>query len=383
MVKVFGATSFLVTITNCKVKTLTEEAVVNRLKAFLPPYKSLVIACEIAGKGHLHYHIFWDGKKKWQFQKPTWANIREFLGAANDDYKTWGKKMGISKKEWLVEKWRYCNNLVNSAFTEAKGDKKGQVWVYNDGNEYETQQEEEIHDLKPDAEILKGFCDGTSLTQQYSLADWTRKAYIAKNWDILTKMITNHKRILREIANAKPKFSKENFYPNKLAEEHDFTTKALVLRGPPNGGKTQYAKTFFKKPLLVRHPDKLKSFDENVHDGIIFDDQSYGHWPRESVIHLMDVEEEADINVKNSMVTIPAGTPRIFTTNRQMRVVEEDRFGKVEHTKDKSFLPARLDEFDTAIDRRLTVVTCGDLRKLPGRKKMVTLKGFLRMRENP
>ena len=143
---------------------------------------------------------------------------------------------------------------------------------------------------------------------------------------------------MREIANEKPRFTKKDFKPVPEVEKWNPAEKVLVLRGKPNCGKTQFAKTLFEKPLIVRHPDKLKSFDENTHDAIIFDDQAYGHWPRESVIHLFDVEEEADINVKNSMVTIPAGVPRIFTTNREMRVHKEDFNGISQHVKEKSFL---------------------------------------------
>lgn len=364
MVKLWQATSYLITIANVRA-IYKAEVVIKRLKSFLPPYKSISIACERHGKGDYHYHIFIDCKKKFVFAKSYWRPIRDWLKAANDDYKNWSRKTGITKEEWLVEKWRYCNNLVNKSFKDSKGDKKGQVWVWNDGHTYETEQLLEETKLKPDADILRHFCKGVSLTQQYSTADYTRKAYIAKNWDVLTRMITNHKRIMREIANAKPKFTKADFHIIKAAENHDFTKQVLILQGKPNEGKTQYAKTFFKKPLLVRHPDKLKSFDENTHDGIIFDDQSYGHWPRESVIHLFDVEEEADINVKNSMVTIPAGVPRIFTTNRKMRVYEQDQHGIEKHLSDKSFLPGKLDEHDNAIDRRCNVINVPrDLRIL-------------------
>ena len=58
-------------------------------------------------------------------------------------------------------------------------------------------------DLKSDADILKKFCEGMSLTEQFTTADLTRKAYIATNLDDLIKMITNHKRIMREIENEK------------------------------------------------------------------------------------------------------------------------------------------------------------------------------------
>lgn len=364
--KLFKASSHFITITNC-LKKRTQEETISRLTAFLPSYKSLSIACEKHKKKGLHYHIFIDCKKQWSFAKSKWKPIREWFQASNDDYKRWSKKTGITKDEWKTEKWRYCNNLVNNQFVESKGQSKGQVWVYNDGLSYESQQSASKSSLRPDAQILGDFIDGITLTQQYQQADLTRKAYIAKNWDVLLKMVNNHKRILKVITDQTPRFTKENFYPVKEAEEHDFKKFALVLHGPPEMGKTAYAKTLLPKHLRVTHPDKLKQFDDNIHDGIIFDDQAYGHWPRESVIHLMDIEEDADINVKNSMVTIPAGTPRIFITNRDVRHYDEYN----NFVKDKSFIPDKINEEDRAIDRRFKLVHIAkDLRKINNAHKV-------------
>lgn len=90
---------------------------------------------------------------------------------------------------------------------------------------------------------------------------------------------------------------------------------SVILCGPTNIGKTQYAKTLFENPLLIRHIDKLKSFNPLYHGGIIFDDLQFTHWPETAQIHLTDTTDDADINVKHSFVTIPAGTKRVFTCN--------------------------------------------------------------------
>lgn len=98
-------------------------------------------------------------------------------------------------------------------------------------------------------------------------------------------------------------------------EKWNRTKRTLVIWGPSCTGKTQYAKQLFKTPLLVRHMDKLKQFSIFKHDGIIFDDMTFSHIARVHCVHLLDLDEDSDINVKCSMVTIPAGVPRVITSN--------------------------------------------------------------------
>lgn len=94
-------------------------------------------------------------------------------------------------------------------------------------------------------------------------------------------------------------------------------SKSLILWGDSNSGKTSYAKALIgKNYLFIRHIDGLKSFEPGVHEGIIFDDMSFAHWPRESQIHIVDMDDESQINVKHGHVVIPAGTLKIFTCNK-------------------------------------------------------------------
>lgn len=92
-------------------------------------------------------------------------------------------------------------------------------------------------------------------------------------------------------------------------------SRALVLSGRSGVGKTQYAISHFDKPLIVSHIDDLKKLNPS-HDGIIFDDMNFKHWPPNSCIHLVDLELDRSINVKYGTAKIPARMPRIFTTNR-------------------------------------------------------------------
>lgn len=93
------------------------------------------------------------------------------------------------------------------------------------------------------------------------------------------------------------------------------TSKSILLSGPSGTGKTQWALAHFKNPLLCSHIDKLKQLTPD-HDGVVFDDMSFTHWPAESVIHLLDIDVEREIHVRYGTVTIPAYVKKIFTHNK-------------------------------------------------------------------
>lgn len=111
-----------------------------------------------------------------------------------------------------------------------------------------------------------------------------------------------------------PIYSKYSFKDFRCMPFFHPVNKVLVFVGPSNIGKTQFALCHFKRPLIVRHKDDLKMFNEN-HDGILFDDMMFLHWPVQSVIHLVDQEVESSIDVKFGVAIIPPNTPKIFTCN--------------------------------------------------------------------
>lgn len=90
---------------------------------------------------------------------------------------------------------------------------------------------------------------------------------------------------------------------------------AAVVQGGPGIGKTQYALAHFSSPLFVTHMDRLKFFDPNVHDGIVFDDMSFTHMPLQAQKFILDWSNTRDMNVKYGMATIPKNTKKIFTCN--------------------------------------------------------------------
>jgi len=71
----------------------------------------------------------------------------------------------------------------------------------------------------------------------------------------------------------------------------------------------------FERPLICRGIDRLKDFDPELHDGIVFDDVCFLTSAREQLIYLCDWDLDADIKCRYNDACIPAGTRKIFTSN--------------------------------------------------------------------
>lgn len=94
----------------------------------------------------------------------------------------------------------------------------------------------------------------------------------------------------------------------------DWTTSWLIW-GKANSGKTQWALAHFKNPLFVRHMDALLEFDEDEHDGIVFDEMSFNHLHGGAIIGLIDMTEPQQIHCRFLVAHLPAGTKKIFCHN--------------------------------------------------------------------
>jgi len=100
--------------------------------------------------------------------------------------------------------------------------------------------------------------------------------------------------------------------------------KAVMIFGESGIGKTNFARAHFKNPLLVRNIEQLKDFDAAAHDGIVFDEMSFTHWPPPSRIILLDMEFGAPIHCRYSNAYIPARTKRIFVYNNHDCFIRDD-----------------------------------------------------------
>lgn len=95
-----------------------------------------------------------------------------------------------------------------------------------------------------------------------------------------------------------------------------FSGRTLLLWGRAGIGKTEFAKSLLPRGLFISHLDDLVAYDARTYDGIIMDDMSFQHLPRESQIHLVDYDNPRSIHVRYTTAYIPAHTKKIILTNR-------------------------------------------------------------------
>jgi len=130
------------------------------------------------------------------------------------------------------------------------------------------------------------------------------------------KSVSDLVHIRRDVDRKKPYEHKHTDTIWAIEPLDDYQRRCVYIMGATGCGKTQWALHQFVSPLLVRHMDKLNEFDPEIHDGIVFDDMSFAHLPRETAIYLTDWDEDSDIHVRYKCAFIPAHTRKIFTSNK-------------------------------------------------------------------
>lgn len=90
----------------------------------------------------------------------------------------------------------------------------------------------------------------------------------------------------------------------------------LVVTGPTGIGKTQFALAHFASPLRVTNLVQLKMFNQDIHDGIVFDDMQFCHCGVDEQLRVLgwDFDETVyDLLGQKEIAVIPAFTRKIFT----------------------------------------------------------------------
>ena len=143
-----------------------------------------------------------------------------------------------------------------------------------------------------------------------------------KNGSTITELCNKHTAVMVKYGAGMERVAKRlrtqefvRYYgPDRWPQITDWS-KTHVVSGEAGIGKTQWALSHFANPLMVSHLDDLQQFDQDVHDGIIFDDLSVAHLPRNSQVHIADMEAPRSIHCRYMCALIPANTKKIFTCN--------------------------------------------------------------------
>lgn len=154
------------------------------------------------------------------------------------------------------------------------------------------------------------------------------------------KFLMNHDRIEKSLQKlyAKKvglvtKFPISSFNVPKEMEEwfKDNKGKTLWVSGPSGVGKTQLllsmAHKYGMKPLRVTHRNDLEDFNPNEHKFLLFDDFTFPN-KREDIIHYIESEEKASVDIKFGKKAIPGDTQKAvasnFSPNESFQTIEKN-----------------------------------------------------------
>lgn len=92
--------------------------------------------------------------------------------------------------------------------------------------------------------------------------------------------------------------------------------RSLVLQGPPEIGKSTWAKTRVPLPALwVTNHEDLRGFRNGFHRTIIFDDVCYQHRPRTDQLHIVCRREHRSLWARYCNIRVPRAVWKVFTCN--------------------------------------------------------------------
>lgn len=259
--------------------------------AWEPPQKPKIKYCcwrvhECPTTQKIHAHIlfnFTSGVRFSTLEKKDYHNIK------------WVKQEDLAKKRG------YCI----SDYHKKDGTPKGVISAFMEVGEWA----ERLDKRKNDEIYKQAFLTDTSIKEGLSII----KENCPRDFAIHGESIE------RNLRRTKPFTVKSDYELTSFnMGEIDFDDKSVLLWGPTNTGKTSFALAHFNNPYFISGSiDRLKSYDNEVYDGIVFDECSTKHWPPESVIHLVDWQYPRDIKTRYSDAHIPAKTRKIFCHNTE------------------------------------------------------------------
>lgn len=266
--------------------------------------------------------------KYWVFTKNNWTELDVLVldGLYTSGYLTYliyGHEVGESGTRHLQG---YIELSIRNRFSQVKARLPGFYIAQRRG----TAEQAADYCIKSDDSYVQR---GTrSQSQQGRRKDLERVATLVKEGSTLKRIaneepeafIKYHKGIMALKTILMPSYETTEFTERRYNFEHDWT-KTQIFLGPTNCGKTTYAKQLLPRALFCTHMDDLAKYDPENYDGIIYDEASFVHLPREGQIHLCDQGEDRSLHVRYMCARIPKHTKKIFTSNKTVgEVLLED-----------------------------------------------------------
>lgn len=265
------------------------------IKAILKPWKMLSVVHEVGDEHedepmpYEHTHVF-----VWWKEKHQTKNCRAWdIGDIHPNVKT---RRAIFWAKNLVMNYHLGRK------TKADGKKYyiKPIWLHQEG----------VEDWKFQEDLI------STIQAAPTLIDAMHET------DIMPKSIADLQCVRRE---GKRKFScvEECVDVTKFRKIDWNRKKALVLRGPPAIGKTNWALAQFERPFLVCDLDDLKAIPEGS-DGLVFDEMLFFQYSKQKQVYMTDLAFERTIRTRNTNAKIPANMQRIFTCNCGEEVFRTD-----------------------------------------------------------
>lgn len=240
-------------------------------------FESYIIAQEEHSETGLHLHVYLrrGAGKKWNIRNPNQLDLGPFHG----------NYQGCRNPTAVM---RYCtkdgNYLANVDTTSKGGDS---TW----------------------GSLISQARTGATTTTLLDL--------LTENPKTARDLVLHREAILKTIQALRPRPLTVSFALSDFKWTIPWDPKTvLILTGPTNSGKTALAKALLAPtPLLVTHFDDLKWWDPDLYSGLIYDEASLKHLPRETQIHHVDLEETRSVHARYCPALLTAGRKVIFTSN--------------------------------------------------------------------